>query len=139
VNHSSARGRDLIFHRSLLWDQHRRLPARLLADGTIIIAGPVPMQRTPRTPGRANGNGRHRRNEMSLVATLESVLAPGKPMGVGEIVEAVQRKGYQSNSANFRGIVNQTLIKEKQFSSAGRGVSAEEVEAAGCGATIFGQ
>jgi hypothetical protein len=71
---------------------------------------------------RTNGNGRRGRNEMSLVATLESVLAPGKPMGVGEIVEAVQRKGYQSNSANFRGIVNQTLIKEKQFASTSRGV-----------------
>jgi hypothetical protein len=59
---------------------------------------------------------------MSLVATLESVLASGKPMSVGDIVESVQKQGYRSGSANFRAIVNQTLIKEKQFSSAGRGV-----------------
>ena len=71
---------------------------------------------------RTSGNGRHGRNEMSLVATLEAVLASGKPMSVGEIVEAVQRRGYRSGSANFRGIVNQTLVKEKQFASAGRGV-----------------
>jgi hypothetical protein len=66
----------------------------------------------------ANSNGRRGRNEMSLVATLEQ----------GTIVEAVKAQGYRSNSANFRAIVNQTLIKEKQFSSAGRGgVPAEEV------------
>ena len=69
-----------------------------------------------------NGNGRRGRNEMSLVATLETVMAPGKAMSVGDIVEAVQRKGYRSGSANFRLIVNQTLIKEKQFASAARGV-----------------
>src|SRR3712207_8218784 len=45
----------------------------------------------------------------------------GKTMSVGEIVEAVERSGYRSNSANFRGIVNQTLIKDKRFQQAGRG------------------
>ena len=53
---------------------------------------------------------------------IEGVLSKtGKPMGVGDIVDAVQKGGYKSNSANFRGIVNQTLIKEKQFTQAGRG------------------
>src|SRR4051794_14950875 len=37
-----------------------------------------------------NGHSRRGRNGMSLVATLEGVLANGKPLGVGEIVEAVQ-------------------------------------------------
>jgi septal ring factor EnvC (AmiA/AmiB activator) len=69
----------------------------------------------------ANGNG-HARNEQSLIATLEAVMRSGKPMGVGAIVADVQRRGYKSHSANFRGIVNQTLIKEKRFASAGRGV-----------------
>ena len=47
----------------------------------------------------------------------------GKAMRVGEIVEAVQAGGYRSNSANFRGIVNQTLIKErKRFAAADRGL-----------------
>lgn len=71
--------------------------------------------------GGTNGGGRAR-NAQSLVATLEGVLKSGKPMGVGDIVDAVQKGGYKSNSANFRGIVNQTLIKEKQFAQAGRGV-----------------
>jgi hypothetical protein len=71
--------------------------------------------------GSARGGGRAR-NSMSLVEALKSVLSGGKPMKVADIVDAVQRKGYSSSSANFRGIVNQTLIKEKQFASAGRGV-----------------
>jgi ribonuclease PH len=60
-------------------------------------------------------------------ASVEEKVPPflrdsGKALPVGDIVTAVLRKGYRTNSANFRGIVNQTLIKEKQFSSAGRGI-----------------
>ena len=73
--------------------------------------------------GRMGGGGSRAHNEKSLVEMIEGVLSKtGKPMGVGDIVDAVQKGGYKSNSANFRGIVNQTLIKEKQFTSAGRGV-----------------
>jgi hypothetical protein len=72
--------------------------------------------------GGRRGGGRAR-NEMSLVATLESVLKKGEPMSVGDIVDGVQTAGYRSGSANFRGIVNQTLIKEKKkFSSPSRGM-----------------
>jgi hypothetical protein len=71
-----------------------------------------------------NGTGGGRsRNPKSLVATMEAVLGrSGKPMRVGDIMDAVRAEGYRSNSANFRGIVNQTLIKEKRFTSAGRGI-----------------
>jgi hypothetical protein len=62
------------------------------------------------------------KNTMSLVATLEAVLKGKQAMAVGDIVDAVGARGYRSNSANFRGIVNQTLIKEPQFASAGRGL-----------------
>ena len=64
------------------------------------------------------------RNEKSLVATLEEVLEKkANGMSVGDIVEAVQGAGYKSSSPNFRGIVNQTLIKErKKFHSVERGV-----------------
>ena len=75
--------------------------------------------------GRGSGGGGGRaRNEMSLVAAMEKVLnGSGKPMRVGDISDAVLRSGYRTNSANFRGIVNQTLIKErKRFQSAGRGI-----------------
>src|SRR5437868_10569681 len=72
--------------------------------------------------GGAGGGGRAR-NEKSLVKMIEDVLGrSSKPVNVGEIADAVRAKGYKSNSANFRGIVNQTLIKEKQFAQAGRGM-----------------
>jgi hypothetical protein len=76
--------------------------------------------------GRAGGigGGGRARNEVSLVQAMQNVLGEsGKPMRVGDIVDAVMRSGYRSSSANFRGIVNQTLIKErKNFQSAGRGL-----------------
>ena len=75
--------------------------------------------------GEAGGIGGGRvRNEQSLVKMIEGVLGrSGKAMNVGDIANAVRAKGYKSNSANFRGIVNQTLIKErKKFASAGRGI-----------------
>lgn len=68
---------------------------------------------------RGRGGGR---NAKSLVETLDEVLKGGKPMKVGDITEAAQKSGYRSNSENFRSIVNQTLIKDKRFVSAGRGV-----------------
>jgi hypothetical protein len=72
--------------------------------------------------GGGGGGGRSR-NPKSLVATMEAVLSrSGKPMSVGDIMEAVRAEGYRSSSANFRGIINQTLIKEKRFTSAGRGI-----------------
>jgi len=73
--------------------------------------------------GGRGGGGTRVRNEQSLVKTIEGVLGrSGKAMNVGDIADAVRAKGYKSNSVNFRGIVNQTLIKEKQFSQAGRGM-----------------
>jgi hypothetical protein len=68
------------------------------------------------------GGGTRARNAKSLLETLEDVLKGGKPMKVGDIADAAQKTGYRSNSANFRSIVNQTLIKDKRFGSAGRGV-----------------
>jgi hypothetical protein len=81
-----------------------------------------------RVAGRGMGNGSgggggRVRNAASLVQTMENILkGSSKPMPVGDITQAVLKTGYKTNSANFRSIVNQTLIKEKQFSSAGRGL-----------------
>ena len=73
--------------------------------------------------GGGGGGGTRARNEVSLVEAIEAALRGGKPMRVGDIVDAVQAGGYRSNSANFRGIVNQTLIKErKRFTAADRGL-----------------
>jgi hypothetical protein len=69
------------------------------------------------------GGGRRARNAASLQDTIHQVLSKSSgPMGVGDIAAKVQATGYRSSSANFRGIVNQTLIKDKRFSSASRGM-----------------
>jgi hypothetical protein len=73
--------------------------------------------------GSGGGAGSRVRNEKSLTEMLEGVLGKSsKAMKVGDIADAVQSGGYRTNSANFRGIVNQTLIKDKRFASAGRGL-----------------
>jgi hypothetical protein len=71
----------------------------------------------------AGGGGGRARNEMSLQDAIHQVLSKASaPMAVGDIMEKVRAAGYRSNSANFRGIVNQTLIKDKRFTSAARGM-----------------
>src|SRR5690349_21231408 len=58
--------------------------------------------------GNSIGGGQRVKNQQSLMQSLETVLKDsGKPMRVADITSAVQRRGYRSNSANFRGIVNQ--------------------------------
>jgi ABC-type transporter Mla subunit MlaD len=59
------------------------------------------------------------RNDKSLVSTLEEVLSKSnKPLSVGDIVQGVLDSGYHSTAANFRAMVNQTLIRErKRFAS----------------------
>lgn len=67
----------------------------------------------------AGGRGR---NDRPLPDVIEQVLKKsGKPMKVGDIVAAVENAGYRSSSANFRGIVNQALIKDDRFTSPSRG------------------
>jgi hypothetical protein len=70
--------------------------------------------------GHAPGGRVH--NATSLPETLHRVLSKHGAMGVGEIVAAVKKTGYKSNSSSFRAIVNQTLIKDKRFAAASRGV-----------------
>ncbi|HQY89670.1 MAG TPA: hypothetical protein PK402_13540, partial [Tepidisphaeraceae bacterium] len=70
--------------------------------------------------GGYSGGGARVRNERNLVSHLEEVLGKApKGMSVGDIVDAVKASGYHTKSENFRGIVNQTLIKEKKFTSTG--------------------
>jgi hypothetical protein len=67
--------------------------------------------------------GGRAKNEVTLLEAIEASFKGGaKPLTVGEIMERVLAAGYHSTSASFRGIVNQTLIKGKQFQSAGRGL-----------------
>src|SRR4051812_7438958 len=72
--------------------------------------------------GMGGGPGSRPRNERSLLDVIEGVLRDnGKPMKVGDIMEGVLATGYRSGSANFRGIINQTLIKDKRFGQVERG------------------
>lgn len=77
--------------------------------------------------GSVNGatKGGRARNAKSLNAVLMDVLK-GKPsMRVAEIADAALEAGYRTTSENFRGIVNQTLIKDTHFTSTGeRGMYA---------------
>ena len=61
------------------------------------------------------------RNEMSLIGALAQVLK-GKEMSVTEAADAVRAAGYTSHAANFRTMVNQSLIKGNQFKKVSRGV-----------------
>jgi hypothetical protein len=74
--------------------------------------------------GKWSMGGRKRpKNTVQLLDALKDVLK-GKTMSVTDAAEAVQRAGYQTSSANFRTIVNQTLINniKKHFKRTGRGM-----------------
>lgn len=63
---------------------------------------------------------RRPRNSSNLAEALQQVLT-GTDLSVTEAAEAVQAAGYRTSSANFRTIVNQTLIKDKRFKKVSRG------------------
>src|SRR3954451_18625784 len=68
------------------------------------------------------GGGRRARNDQSLVEVIHGVLQKaGRPLRVSAIADAASSAGYRSSSANFRGIVNQMLIKDSRFASQNRG------------------
>ena len=73
-----------------------------------------------------SAEGSRARNPKSLIETLEALFVKaGKPLSVSDLVEGATASGYRSNSANFRGIINQTLIKErKRFANVSRGMYA---------------
>lgn len=81
------------------------------------ISGGAPMGGTGSGPRR--GPGSRVKNTTSLKDLLVAILTKaGGPLGVGEITDKALASGYKTNSENFRGIVNQTLIKEnKRFVS----------------------
>lgn len=115
LEQQQAKKRELLRERSKLESQLERLDRQIATLDGAAVGG---------TNGHSGGVGGRPRNEKSLVTVLEEVLAKSpKGMAVGDIVEAVQAAGYKSSSAKFRGIVNQTLIKEgKTFQAVERGV-----------------
>jgi len=74
-----------------------------------------------RSRSHAGGGRKRPKNDMSLVDALQKAMG-SKTMGVTEAAEAAQKVGYKSSSANFRNIVNQTLLKNSDvFKKVGRG------------------
>ena len=74
-----------------------------------------------RKPGRRPG-GKRPVNKVNLSDSIAGVLKKDKPSKIAVVVKAVLKSGYKSNSKNFRLIVTQTLVKDKRFKSAGRGL-----------------
>tara|TARA_Y100001933_G_C18922455_1_gene531601 strand:- start:324 stop:773 length:450 start_codon:yes stop_codon:yes gene_type:complete len=69
----------------------------------------------------AGGRPRRRpQNESSLSEALLKLLK-NTTMSVTQAADEVQRAGYQTTSASFRTIVNQTLIKDPRFKKVSRG------------------
>ena len=72
---------------------------------------------------RGGGGGTRARNAMNLPEVIHQVLSKsGAAMSVEDIMDKAKAGGYRSNSANFRGIVNQALIKDKRFTRSSRGM-----------------
>ncbi|MEQ8768871.1 MAG: hypothetical protein RIB60_00025 [Phycisphaerales bacterium] len=69
----------------------------------------------------ARGSIRRRpRNTTNLADALVAELK-GKTMGVSEVADAVLASGYRTSAANFRTIVNQTLLRDKRIKKISRG------------------
>jgi hypothetical protein len=67
-----------------------------------------------------SGGGKRPRNAKNLEDTLADTLR-GKTMSVTEATAAVQSRGYKTTAANFRTIVNATLLKSKKIKKVSRG------------------
>ncbi len=111
------------------------LDAELNAFGEPVVVkrgpGRPPGSKNKKKRGKTGRRGRRSnrgaaatraQNTMTLTEALQGVLR-GKTMGVTEVSKAVQKAGYKTNAANFRTIVNQTLIKNsKMFRKVDRGL-----------------
>lgn len=109
----------LVRRRAKIAAKLARLDAELAALGQSIGGGIEPVRRGPgRPPGR---RGPRAKNAVGLVPTMQKVLH-GKTLGVSEAATAVLAAGYRTNSKNFRTVVNQTLLVNKdKFKKVGRG------------------
>ncbi len=105
--------------RDALQEKVDELDEQIAAAGGSVRATKASAPATKARRGRTAG-GRVR-NEASLGDSIAAVMAGKGPMTVGDIMDGVVASGYRSGSANFRGIVNQTLIKDQRFQSSSRG------------------
>jgi len=92
------------------------------ADQPTRASAPTPAP-SAKMPGRKPGRKAKRvKNAMNLSDALVAAFTGKSQMGVADAADAVLASGYKSNSKIFRTIVNQSLLKDKWFKKAGRGV-----------------
>lgn len=112
-----GRIRGLLKKRSKLVSKIATLDAQIVVAGGRVTAhsnGTVPASAARKRP----------KNEMKLADAMVKAMG-GKSMSVPELVEAVKKIGYRSNSPNLRSMVAQRLISEKAlFKRVERGVYA---------------
>lgn len=77
-------------------------------------------EKARKAPGRRASGRKRPKNDMTLEEAMASVL-DGKTMGVSDLAEAVLASGYKTGAANFRTMVNQTLIRSDRFRKVSRG------------------
>jgi hypothetical protein len=106
--------------RDALLSRIRQLDGELAAFGRGTPGIPI----VPRGPGRPRGSGvtgrKRPRNEGTLEDALAKALA-GRTLGVTEAADAVRKAGYKTNAANFRTMVNQTLLRSDRIKKVARG------------------
>lgn len=97
--------KQLMRKRDKLVSQLRDVDAEIVAEGGA-VDGAVTRKRF--------------RNDSNLADALADLLS-NKAMSVTEATQKVQDAGYRTTAANFRTIVNQTLIRDKRFKRVSRG------------------
>ncbi len=113
IERRQSKGARLLRKRASLLRRIASLDRKIEAAGLDAV-GHGPATRDGRRPRQRP------RNEMTLVDALARLLK-GKTMSVTDIATAVQRAGYRSSAANFRLIVNQSLIRSPKFRKVNRG------------------
>lgn len=95
---------------------------RTLLEQVAAIEAHVRLLGSAAGEGQRAGPGRKRpKNDQNLIEALAQLL-DGKDMNVTAAAAAVQDAGYKTTAANFRTIVNQTLINSGRFKRISRGV-----------------
>jgi len=92
--------------------------------GTVAAAPAAPAKRPVGRPKGSTNKKRGRKpgKKMTLYQALEKALA-GKTLSVTEATGEAKKVGYKTKAANFRTIVNQTLIKNPtRFKKVSRGM-----------------
>ena len=107
-----------------LSDRLAAIEAEIIEAGGSVAGGASRSRRrgSGRPAGRpvGSGGGKRPRNAKNLEDTLCDMLR-GKTMSVTEATAAVQSRGYKTTAANFRTIVNATLLKSKKIRKVSRG------------------